>query len=287
MLLGLGLIVGWPGIAAAGEPGAVVARVYQEAITSDMLGPPKEGLALWRLRFGEELTQLWAREKRRDTLTRQIAGRLLRHFCAEQGVVVEAADIQGYLAYLRWRIEARRVRLMDELESLSDSNRGSELTDEERNRLLRSVEHLAALVSRLDQELETGETGVGRISRNDDAQHALARSEVLRWKGYKALYERFGGAVVGDARGVVPVGALEALVKERQETFGVILFDPDYLDLLDDFHFPLYGPHFPVSRRQAENYFSQPWWIRAVKEAAPKAPAGTRPERLPAAVPAG
>ena len=265
LLAGLGLLLCWPrcGIAATAQS-PVVARVYQEAITADMLGPPEEGVAIWRLRFGDELAQLWTREMRRDSLTRQIVGRLIQRFCNEQGITASDADIQGYLVYLRWRIDARRERLTRELEHLAGDNPRPELSEEERNRILTAVEHLAAMVSRLDRELESEASG-GEIPHSDDAQHALARSEVLRWKGYRALYAHYGGEVVGDARGLIPIGAVRALVTERRETYGVTLLDPDYQDLLDDFHLPYFGAHFPVSRHQAEAYFAQPWWLQAVK----------------------
>ena len=270
LLTGLTLLLGWPHEAVAADAQSpVVARVYQEAITTDMLGPPQEGVAVWRLRFGDELAQLWTKEMRRDALTRQIVGRLIQHFCREQGISASDSDIQGYLTYLRWRIEARRERLARELENLTEPNPHSELGQEDRNRMLATAEHLAAIVSRLDREL-VSESGSSEIPRSDDAQHALARSEVLRWKGYRALYERYGGEVVGDARGLIPIGAIRALVAERRETYGVTLLDPDYRDLLDDFHLPYIGAHFPVTRRQAEAYFAQPWWLRAVKEGVPE-----------------
>jgi hypothetical protein len=234
-----------------------------------MLAPSEEAMALWRLRFGDELAEVWAKTKRRDALVRQIVGKLLPLFCAEQAIVASEADIQGYLGYLRWRIEERRGRLLRAVDELTGRNLGPDLTEQERNHLLGEVDHLAGLISRLDEELATGDAIDNGVPRNDDARHALARSEVLHWKGYQALYVRYGGEVVGDARGLVPIGALRALVAERLDTFGVVLLDPDYADVLEDFRFPYIGTPFSATPRQAETYFSQPWWIRALKEVAP------------------
>ncbi len=268
ILLLLLLGVGCPGGVAAAGGSPVVARVYQEAITADMLAPSEEAMALWRLRFGDELAEVWAQTKRRDALVRQIVGTLLPLFCAEQAIVASEVDIQGYLAYLRGRIAERRGRLLRAVDELAGRNLGPDLTEQERNHLLGEVEHLAGLISRLDEELATGDAIGNGVPWTDDAQHALARSEVLRWKGYQALYERYGGEVVGDARGLVPIGALRALVAERLNTFGVVLLDPDYADVLEDFRFPYIGTPFSATRRQAEYYFSQPWWIRALKDVA-------------------
>jgi SurA-like N-terminal domain len=254
-----------------------VAKVYQEVITAEMLAPSEAGLSPLRRRLGDELAGLWAREARRKALRRQIVHKLLEVYCTEQGIGASEAEVQGYLDYLRWRTQEFRERLTREWEELTASKLRPELPENERVRILRRLEHLRRKISLLDDKLAAGNEETSGVARPTGEQHALARDEVLRWKGYKALYERYGGDVMCDAKGLVPVGAIQALVEERQSTFGVVLLDPDYQQVLEDFSPSLVGTHFPVTRQQAEAYFSRPWWVTAVDEPASDDGAGPQP----------
>lgn len=133
------------------------------------------------------------------------------------------------------------------------------MPENERIQILRRLERLRRKISLLDEKLAAGDEETSGAARPTEEQHALARDEVLRWKGCKALYERYGGDVMSDVKMLVSVGAIQALVEERQGTFGVVLLDPDYQDVLDDFSPSLAGTHFPVTRQQAEAYFPRPW----------------------------
>jgi len=267
-ILLLALLGLWfPGRGAASQE-KPVAMVNQEAITAGMLAPSEEGLSSLRRRLGDELAGRWAREARRKALRRQIVRKLLRVYCAEQGIGATEAEVQSYLDYLRWRTQEFRERLTREWEELTASKLRPGLPENERIPVLRRLERLRRKISLLDEKLGARDEEIPGAARRTEEQHALARDEVLRWKGYKALYERYGGDVMCDARGLVPVGAIQALVEERQSTFGVVLLDPDYRDVLDDFSPSLAGTHFPVTSRQAEAYFSRPWWVTVVNEPA-------------------
>lgn len=263
LLLAL-LALGCPCPAAAAQE-RPVAMVYQQPITAGMLPPTTEGISSLKLRFGEEISGIWAREARRKALRQQIVHKLLRIFCAEQRIEVSETDVRDYLAYLRWRTRERRDRLVREEERLAIRKRRPGLPEDERTDLLRRLQRIEKRIGRLDQKLENRVEEIPEAWAGTKDQAALARDEILRWKGYKALYERYGGEVMCDAKGLVPVDAIRALVAERLSTFGVVLPDPDYQDLFDDFNPPMLGMHFPVSRHQAETYFSRPWWITAAE----------------------
>ena len=211
--------------------------------------------------FGDELAETWERVFRRDNLRYRILDELLRLFSAEQGLTVTAGDLKAYLDYQDWQWQFRFDRLVRQQAEFTVQAQTPGLGEAQRARLLARLEHLNAILARFNRLQEKKRDDAAASGRRE----ALARASIMRWKALKALYERYGGEVVCGAREIIPVGALEALLQERLDTFTVVLLDPEDLGLFEDYRFPVRGPHFPVSRRQAEAYFSQPWWVAAQK----------------------
>lgn len=270
-LLVLFLAWSWPVRAQEPAPvNPVVARVGQVEIRTDSLAPAEEMMQLRRASLGRELAASWERELRRENLRQRIVKELIKLFSREQGLAVTPEDVDSYCTFLDWRFRIYSERWAQKQAELIQRSEKPDLSETVRAGLLKRVEELDSVVERYRKFYQRAKEEAGAGVAPGQARKFSAAGAILRWKAFKALYERYGGKVVCDALELVPVGALEALVKERLQTFTVILLDPDDQDLFDDYQGRVRGPHVEASRRQAEAYFSQPWWV-VVQQAAPAA----------------
>lgn len=270
VLAALVLVAQRPGPAAGAEENRPVAKVFQELVGSDDLEPSPESYYRYRLNLGDELVDVWARNHRRSVLRDLILNKLVRDFARDQKVAGSDEEIEGYLAYLRRIIGERQATLARERETLALRLQGSALDEELRQHLQDRIGQID-LASRRFDETFSGEAGGGDESGPPGgARWTIAREAVEAWKLDKALFERYGGEVVGKGWRLIPVGALRALVEDRLASLDITFLDPDYCDLFDDDTQLIPASHpYAVTRRQAEAYYSQPWWQRFTSEALP------------------
>lgn len=257
-LLGcLWMVLAPPVARAEVNPDPEVARVYTRSIHASELVKSKPVRDRWRDVLGEELGALQERHYLRVKLRRLIIGTLLDTFRKEQGIAVSREEIQAFRAARQAILERRLAAIEAEQLELESRLADAGLTPPQKAEVtvrLTSVRQMADgfrnYLARLERQPETvGDKGV-------------ASATILDWKVSKALYERYGGKVFcsGNA-GLETPGALKALIEERLATYGISLIDPDYQDLFDDFQPVVSRDAFPVSRRLAEDYFREPWWI--------------------------
>jgi hypothetical protein len=262
LCLGLILVSGSCPAAENRRGDRLVARVYQEEIYFSDLEPSANSKKSRREQLGEDLYAAWFEHYLRLRLQSAIIDDLVECFCREQQITVEDEEVAAYARHLldisRTRLKNLRKRRQDITDKLADP----ELTGKQRDRLANRREWLDGIIGRLEEGLEKGSEDpgselVGRLFKRS----GIVRL-VRRWKAEQALYNRYGGEVFYNVRGdIEPVGALQSLLEERLATFGVVILDPEYQDLFDDFQIPVSADAFEVSRRLAEDYYEEPWWL--------------------------
>jgi hypothetical protein len=120
----------------------------------------------------------------------------------------------------------------------------------------------------LEQKLEPAEKHVrsfkkrisassGRSAENSAAMDQIAEASVRQWLLNKALYERYGGAVIfQQANPLEPVGAYSSFLKEHEQKRSFVILDPDHERAFWSYYTREHHSTVPPD----EVDFSRPWW---------------------------
>ncbi|NMH60291.1 hypothetical protein [Alteromonas ponticola] len=104
------------------------------------------------------------------------------------------------------------------------------------------------------------------LKEADDAESAaskqkineIAETQVRHWQINKALYEKFGGAVIFKQNNPqFPVGAYEILLKNYQQTGKLKIFDDRYRAVF----WEALEPPYSFEIEPANINFASPWWL--------------------------
>ncbi|AMV71225.1 hypothetical protein JCM30471_30650 [Desulfuromonas carbonis] len=257
------LILPSTALSSESSAAAPVAQVFQKLISVADLDPSPETMTRQKVHLGQELTELWQQEERRTILRNKIVEAVVSAFAEEQQVEARDEEIAAYLDYLRWLLQTRLTILTRESAALTAELEQAKPGGKDEKWLQLRLERLNSLIAWFSQETTDTKSAELNPARTAMPQTSEARAGVKRWKLDKALYDRFGGEVVCNGSRLVPVGALRALLEERLNSLDVVILDPVYLDLFDDYRPPLQPGAFPVTHRQAATYYADPWWVRA------------------------
>jgi len=250
-------------IGAESSASPPVARVFQTLISASDLGPSTGTMDRQKVHLGPELAGLWQREERRNLLRSKIVDAVISAFADEQQVEARDEEVAAYLDYLHWLLQTRLAVLERESKAVSAELEQAKLGGGDEKWLQLRLDRLNSLIAWFSRQTLDARGGELDPARTAVPQKSEARAGVERWKLDKALYDRFGGEVVCSGSRLVPVGAIRALLEERMNSLDVVILDPVYLDLFDDYRPSLRPDAFPVTHRQAASYYSAPWWVRA------------------------
>jgi hypothetical protein len=141
----------------------------------------------------------------------------LQWFIAEQKLGATDADME---AYAKWneeflrRDKARRAQRLAQIEAALNK---PGIAAAQREQLLRERDTYRQVASR-DAEREAA-------TRDPGSRQRVWGPWITSFKANKALYEKYGGRVGLTKFGPEPIGALEALLREREKAGALRIFD--------------------------------------------------------------
>ena len=114
--------------------------------------------------------------------------------------------------------------ILDRLFANYRKEQGIEATDAEVSALVDTIERGVAADPALtaDEDLTPEERNEAGAMRRD-----MARSMVLHWKTNRALYEQYGGRVIGQQFGPEPLDAYRKFLEQQQAAGAFAINDPD------------------------------------------------------------
>ena len=85
-----------------------------------------------------------------------------------------------------------------------------------------------------------------------------AQTTVRNWKFNKALYAKYGGRVIFQQAGCEPLDAYKTFWDEQRK--NVEIFDQRFQPAFNWFEKYYNMDHSFVAKKDADKYFSSPWW---------------------------
>ncbi len=140
--------------------------------------------------------------------------KLFQQYARQNKIEASEEDIASYITLMdqfmsneQKRRDARRIEIPELLQEGSLS--------EDEKKLLQS--ELATLEMLHKQERE--ENSVNEIEKEEilKIQQGMAASTIKQWKINKALYQQYGGRIIGQQMGPEPLDAMHTFLKEQQE----------------------------------------------------------------------
>jgi len=193
-----------------------------------------------------------------EELRYYILGPLLDRYDADQGIQVEAAEIDAYLESMRQTRLADRQRQMARLAQLDRQLSNADLNDSERARLSTERDTGQSLLDTLAElEASTDEDPVAEQA----ARREVAAAFIRHWKRHRALYRQYGGRLVQQQTGPEPLDAYRQFLEEQQDRGDFRILDEDLArdfwryyrdDALHDF--------YPPDSEAADRAFETPPW---------------------------
>jgi hypothetical protein len=189
-------------LAAGAAPAEEVARIDDVPLLARDLG------------LGEEPASLPAAA---NALRQRAMKSALQWFVADQKLAATEADIQAYAKWNEEFMQRDKERRARRLQAIEAALARPGLAPEPRAQLLRERETYRQL-ARHDAEREAA-------SRDPGSRQRVWGPWITSFKANKALYEKYGGRVGLTKFGPEPIGALEALLREREKAGALRIFD--------------------------------------------------------------
>lgn len=138
---------------------------------------------------------------------------LFERYEADKGIAATAAEIDAFIASLD-RTKAQDISdRKDRLREMDQRLRSGELEDAERKALESERERLATFI----EDLETsGELSPEEAVQAKEMRRSFAREMIVHWKLNRALYEQYGGRIIGQQLGPEPLDAYRRFLEEQQ-----------------------------------------------------------------------
>jgi hypothetical protein len=260
-------MVAWPMSNAIAEPfqDRLVAQVCDQEVRGSDLAPSEMEQQRWREHFGDEAAELLQDYFQREKLRERVLEALLQTFRKEQGVVAKKDDLKKFLEHRLRYLHLRFAELSQESQGIDRRLAAEDLAGLERKTLLERRVLLDKAIPALEGKIREWEDLLA--SGNEAKFRVNYLAIILSWRTDQALYLHYGGEVCLNGLGMRPLGALKGLIEERRATFGIAILDSRYQDLFDEEWPGFTCLGITVPRRQAEAYFSRPWWESSPIEA--------------------
>ena len=156
-----------------------------------------------------------------DEMKYVILTKLVDRYAADQGIEVEAAEIDAYVESMRQAAGEDRRQQQVQRNELSRKLSDPDLTDSERQPL---EQELAALNEILDNTADTAKD----TAEEQAARRQIAAAFIRQWKINRALYRQYGGRIIYQQGGPEPLDAYRRFLEQQADAGAFKILDKTF-----------------------------------------------------------
>lgn len=138
---------------------------------------------------------------------------LFERYEAEKGIAATDAEIDAFVASLD---RAKEEDIADRRKRLSEMDEriaSGKLDPTEQAALEEERKRIAGFIDDLES---ADELSAGEAAQANDMRRSFAREMITHWKLNRALYEQYGGRIIGQQLGPEPLDAYREFLEEQQ-----------------------------------------------------------------------
>ena len=184
-----------------------------------------------------------------------ILNKLVDRYAADQGIAVEEAAIDAYIASMRRAMQEDRQEQQKRRDEFMRKLSAADLSTAERQSL---EQELATLNEFLDNISDTDEdTAEVRAARRQ-----IAAAFIRQWKINRALYQQYGGRIIYQQGGPEPLDAYRLFLEQQAEAGAFRILDKTFETafwryyITDSLH-----SFYPAGSEEEARAFETPWWL--------------------------
>ena len=149
---------------------------------------------------------------------------LFEQYEADNGIRAGDSEIDAFIAQLDRAKEADIAAKRERLAEIDDLLGAGSLSGDERDALGKERDLIAGAVDDLESSENLSAVEAAEVT---DMRRSFAREMILHWKVDRALYEQYGGRLIGQQLGPEPLDAYRQFLEDRRDAGAFDIRRPD------------------------------------------------------------